>query len=46
MYNLNIQSTIKMMTVKELENFIIENYYRRIRFTKENPYNSMKHQNN
>ena len=32
------------MTVKELEEFIFENYYRRIGFTNENIYYSMKHQ--
>ena len=35
------------MTIKELKDFIFENYYnyyRRIRFPKENSYYSMKHQ--
>ena len=32
------------MTIKELRDFIFENYYRRIGFTKENSYYSMKHQ--
>ena len=31
------------MTVKELKNFIHENYYRQIQFPKENSYYSMKH---
>ena len=32
------------MTIKELKDFIFENYYRRIRFPKENSYYLMKHQ--
>ena len=40
---LNIQSIIKKMTIKELKDFAFENYYQRIRFTKENSYFSMKH---
>ena len=32
------------MTIKEVKDFIFENYYRRIRFPKENSYYSMKHQ--
>ena len=32
------------MTVKELKKFIFESYYRRIEFTKENWYYSIKHQ--
>ena len=36
MYKLNILSPIKLMTVKELKDFIYKNYYRRIGFTKEN----------
>ena len=44
MENLNIQRTIKEMTIKEIKDFICENYYRRIRFTKENSYQSVKHE--
>ena len=33
----------KKMAIKELKDFIHENYYRRIRFPKENSYYSMKH---
>ena len=32
------------MTVKELKDIIFKNYCRRIKFTKENSYYSMKHQ--
>ena len=32
------------MTIIELRDFIFENYYRRIGFTKENSYYSIKHQ--
>ena len=32
------------MTVQQLRDFIYENYYRRIRFRKENNYYSMKRQ--
>ena len=44
MYILNILSTIKRMTSKELKDFILINYYRRIRFPKENSSYSMKQQ--
>ena len=44
MYILNILSSIKKMTIKELKDFIFENYYRRIGFPKENSYYLMKHQ--
>ena len=44
MYNLNITSAIKKMTVNEVRDFIFENYYKRIGFSKENSYYSMKHQ--
>ena len=44
MYILNIHSAIKKMKIKELKDFIFENYYRQIEFTKENSYYSMKHQ--
>ena len=43
MYKLNIViSAIKKMTIKELRDFIYENYYSRIRLTKENRYYPIK----
>ena len=42
MYILNILSTLKKMTIKEL--FIYEDYYKRVGFTKGNTYYSMKRQ--
>ena len=39
---LNILSAAKKI-IKELKDFIFENYYRQIGFTKENSYYSMKH---
>ena len=30
------------MTINEIENFIFENYYKRVEFSKENSYYSMK----
>ena len=43
MYILNLLSTVnKKKTVKELKDFIFENYYRGIGFTNENSYYSMK----
>ena len=36
---------MKKMTIKELKYFKFGNYYRRIRFTKENKYYLMKHKN-
>ena len=44
MYILNIASTVKKMSVNEIRDFIFENYYKRIGFSKENCYYSMKHQ--
>ena len=44
MYILNITKAIKKMTVKELKDFIFENYHQRIGFAKENSYYTMKHQ--
>ena len=41
MYKLNIVSTIKNMTIKD---FIYENYYSQIGFTKENSYYSIERQ--
>ena len=43
MYILNISKAIKNMLVKEIIDFIFKNYYKRIRFSKENSYYSMKH---
>ena len=42
MYILNIPSTLKKMSVNEIKDFIFENYYKRIVFSKENRYYSMK----
>ena len=42
MYNPNILSAIKKLTIKEFKDFLFENFYRQIGFTKENSY-SMKH---
>ena len=36
MYILNIASTITKMTVKELRDFLFENYYKQIGISKEN----------
>ena len=44
MYILSITSAIKNMSVNEIRNFIFKNYYKRIGFSKENSYYSMKHQ--
>ena len=44
MYILTILGALKRMAVKELKNFIFQNYYRQIGFTKENSYHSVKHQ--
>ena len=43
MYIFNILSATKKMAVKELIEFIFENYYKHIEFTKGNSYYSMKH---
>ena len=42
MYILNIASTIKKMSVKELRDFIFENYYKEIGFVKVRSYYSIK----
>ena len=42
MHILNITRAIKKMSVNEIRHFIFENYYRRIRISKENSYYSMK----
>ena len=44
LYILNILGAIKKITIKEPKHFILENYYRRIEFLKENSYYSKKHQ--
>ena len=44
MYNLNITSAIKKMSVSEITYFIFEKYYKRIGFSKDNSYYSMKYQ--
>ena len=44
MYVLNITSALKKMTVNELRDFVLENHYKRIGFSEENCYCSMKHQ--
>ena len=38
MYDLNIASAIKKMTINELRYFIFESYYKRIGFARENNY--------
>ena len=43
MYILNIARAIKKMPNNEIRDFIFENYYKRIGFSKENSYYSMKH---
>ena len=42
MYILNIAKAPKKMSVNEIRDFIFENYYKRIGFSKENSYYSMK----
>ena len=42
MYILNIAQAIKKMSVNEIRHFIFENYYKRIAYSKENSYYSMK----
>ena len=42
MYILTIDKTIKKMTVKELKDFIFENYHEQMGFAKENSYYSIK----
>ena len=43
MYTLNIARTIKKMFVNDIRDFIFENYYKRIGFSKESNYYSTKH---
>ena len=42
MYKLNISRAIKKMFVNEIRDFILENYYKRTGFSKENRYYPMK----
>ena len=42
MYTLNIIKAIKKKSVNEIKDLIFENYYKRIRFSKENSYYSVK----
>ena len=42
MYTLNIARAIKKMPVNEIRDIIFENYYKRIGFSKEISYYSMK----
>ena len=42
MYTLNLARAIKKMTVNEIRDFIFENYYKQIGFSKECSYYSMK----
>ena len=41
MYILNIARAIKKMSTNEIKDFIFENYYKRIEFSKESSYYSM-----
>ena len=43
MYTLNIARAIKKMTVNKVRDFIFETYYKRIGFSKENSFYSLKH---
>ena len=43
MYTLIFARAIKKMTVNEIRDFIFENYYKRIGFSTESSYYSMKH---
>ena len=43
MYTLNITAAVKQMSVNKIREFIFENNYKRIGFSKENSYYSMKH---
>ena len=42
MYLLNIVQAIRKMQVNEINHFIFENYYKRIRFSEENRHYSIK----
>ena len=43
MHILNIAKAIKKMSINAIEELIIRNYYKRIGFSKESSYHSMKH---
>ena len=43
MHILNIAKAIKKMPLNAIEELIIGNYYKRIEFSKESSYRSMKH---
>ena len=43
MYLLNITKAMKKMSINEIKGFILENYFKRIGFSKEKSYYSMKH---
>ena len=43
MYTLNIARATKKMSINEIRYFILENYYKRTGFSKENSYYSTKH---
>ena len=42
MYTLNVIKAIKKMSVKKIQDFIFENVYNRIGFSRENSYYSIK----
>ena len=44
MYILNIATAIKKMKIKDLKDFILENYYQRNGYTEESSYYSIKRQ--
>ena len=46
MYILNIANAIKKMTVNEIRDYIFKIYYKRIGFSKETSYYSVKRQKN
>ena len=45
MYILNITKAIKTRSINEIKDFVSENYYKRIGFSKKISCNSMKHSN-
>ena len=45
MYTLNITKAIKKMSANDSRDFIFENYYKRIGFSKEDSYHSLKRSN-
>ena len=44
MYVLNTASVLQKISVNEIIDFIFKNYYKRVDFSKENSYYSIKHQ--